>query len=300
MWDAAWWGARAEYDEPGRLDDAAMARYRSTFGRLVRLAHRPTIDGVEHLPRDRPFLLVANHSAGIAIAELASLALLLPPRLGGRRLAGLAHPFGFHVWPVKSVLRWTGAIPSTYDAAHDALSRGAGVLIFPGGDYECSRPFWEADRVDFNRRKGFLRIAREAGIPIVPMGIVNSHWTVPILARSTTVLPWLLLWPRLFGVKRLPVSLLGLAGVAAALALGPAVLGWPLSILLAWLWLASPLQLVPIVPVTLRFRIGEPIEPDALFPSDGDAEADAAVLEDAYDAVVGRIQALVTPGREPR
>jgi 1-acyl-sn-glycerol-3-phosphate acyltransferase len=55
------------------------------------------------------------------------------------------------------------------------------VLIFPGGDHEAFRPVWQAYRVDMANRKGFLRIARRAWVPIVPLGIRGSQFALPIL-----------------------------------------------------------------------------------------------------------------------
>lgn len=55
--------------------------------------------------------------------------------------------------------------------------------------------------MDFGGRTGFLKIGREAGVPIVPMGIRGSHMTGPVLVRSTQ-LATLLLLPRVMGQKR--------------------------------------------------------------------------------------------------
>lgn len=285
MFDAGWWAQRARSGEPGRFDERVVGRFRRVVGPLIRLSHRPTMEGAEHVPRDAPFLLVANHSGGAAIAELGCLIVLAEAHLDGIRVAGMAHPVSFHLWPLKALMRWLGAIPSSYDAAGAALAAGSGVLVFPGGDHEASRPFWQARRVDFNGRKGFLRIARDAGVPLVPMGISGSHLSVPILARSR-LLPRLLLLPWLFGIKRYPLTLLGVVGVGVILALARGPLGWPLAAGLSWLWLVSPLPLWPFVPTRVRFRVGAPLPPEVLFPPDGD-------LESAYAMVHDRVQALV-------
>ena len=243
--------------------------------------------GAENIPRDRPFLLVANHSGGMAVSEVLSLVLLYQRHLGGVPLAAMAHPFSFHLWPLTWGMRWTGAIPSSYDSATRALAEGCGVLVFPGGDHEVSRPFWQADHVDFNGRRGFLRIARQAGVPIVPMGIQGSHWSAPVLWRSTWLLPRLLVLPRLFGIKRFPLTLLGAMGIVMALLVGPAHIGWPLSLGLAWLWMVSLLPFTPWVPVSISMRVGAPLEPGELFDGQPDE------LNRAYDRVTGDVQDLV-------
>ncbi len=288
--EPGWWAARARTGAPGRIDPGFLGFYRRTIEPLVRAMHRPTMEGAEQIPRDRPFLLVANHSGGMAFSELFGLVAMYRAHLSDLRVVSLAHPFGFHFFPVNVILRRLGAVPSTHEQARAALAEGAGVLVFPGGDHEVSRPFWEAGKVDFNRRKGFLRLARDAGVPVVPMGISGSHNSCPILWRSTVVLPRLLILPWLFGIKRFPLSLTGAVGlVAIAAAAGPS-LGWPAAIGLMWLWMASLLSFLPWVPTTIRYRVGAPIEPEQLFVDDD--------LERAHDLVRGRVQTLVE-GRPP-
>lgn len=254
---------------------------------LIRRCFRPTLEGVERIPSQGPFLLVANHSAGLGLAELVSFAVLYLRDVGpGRRLAGFAHPVGFRVFPLSTLLRGLGAIPSTYGAARDALGKGVPLLVFPGGDHETMRPIWQANRVDLGGRVGFLRIAREAGVPIVPLGIRGSHLTAPVLVRSR-LLATLLVAPRLFGAKRWGVSLLAVLGAALIAALVPAP--WPVRALLIWLWLGSPLTFVPWVPWRLRLRVGSPLPASDLFAG----EPDEAQLRRALSRVEGTIQSLV-------
>jgi 1-acyl-sn-glycerol-3-phosphate acyltransferase len=266
-------------DTPGQVRPGALRILRRVVRPLSRLFNRPTLEGAEHLP-DGPYLLVANHSAGVALCEILAIASLWVERFGETRpLAGFAHVIGFKFPPLRWVHRQIGTIPSTYDAAYAALAKGVPVLVFPGGDHESLRPIWCANRVDFGGRRGFIRIARTAQVPVVPMGIVGSHYTVPILWRSRA-LAWLLVIPRLAGIKRWAVSLLGLLGCV-----GLAVTGWPLwvKLLLGWLWLALPVMFTPIVPWTIRMRIGTPMP----------VVAPDADLDHARDAVQAQIQALV-------
>lgn len=283
----AWWASRARFGEPGKPSPTYVRLVRIILRPYVRVAHRARLEGVENLPASGPFLLVANHSAGLALAEIFCFISLYLEHVGAHRpLAGFAHPFGFHVWPLSAALRAVGAIPSSYAAAKSALAAGVPILVFPGGDHESCRPVWQAHRVDFNGRVGFLRMAREANIPIVPMGIRGSHFTAPILWRSR-LLPYLLITPRLAGLKRYGLSLLGLAG--ALLLLFGTTWWWPLRVLAASIWAASPLAMVPWIPWTIRFRIGAPIPTEALFGDDATDEA----LPGALARVQGEVQALV-------
>lgn len=258
---------------------------------IVRLCHRATLEGTHHLPERAPFLLVANHSAGLGITEILSFIALYLRHVGpDRPLAGFALPLGFRVFPLSALLRAVGAIPSTYEAASQTLAAGVPILVFPGGDHETLRSLWQANRVDFGGRLGFLKIALAAGVPVVPLGIRGSHLTAPVLFRSR-LLATLLVGPRLIGQKRWGVSLLGALGAAALLAFAP--VSWPLRAALTWLWLGSALTFLPWIPWTLRMRIGAPITAADLFPAearDGDAH-----LRRALGRVEAAVQALVDP-----
>lgn len=281
-------GEGLEISNPGRIAPGIEEKVRRWLLPLLRLCHRPVLSGTGNLPEGKPFLLVANHSAGTGIAEiLCFLALYLRDVGAHRPMAGFALPLGFHVPGLRGLLRGIGAVPSTYDAARKTLAAGVPLLIFPGGDHETLRPFWQANKVDFGGRTGFLRVAREAKVPVVPMGIRGSHMTCPILFRSEW-LANLLVLPRLVGLKRWGISLSALIGTVLILALLPLSLPWRL--LLVYLWLSSALTLLPFIPWNIRQCIGVPIAPEELFPAGMDEEAQ---LRHALLKVQGAVQALV-------
>lgn len=242
------------------------------LGTYLRTWYRPSFEGSEHLDQPRPFLAVANHSGG-GIVEVFVLAWLWRRRFGQAKvIVGMAHPLVFHIPVLGSVIRGLGAIPSTYEDALSALNRGIPVLVFPGGDRDAFRPIWQPLVVDFHGRQGFLRLAAKADVPIVPIGIRGSHWAMPVLWPSR-LLPWLLVLPRLLGVKRIPVTVVGAIGaVVAFLFLKPA-----LAVPVALAWMFGPAQALFLLPVRIRVRVGTPIEPGDL----------------SYDRVVGTIRGLV-------
>ncbi len=262
---------------------------------LVGLLFRPTLHGAGHLPSEGPYLLVANHSAGMGIAEIASIAALWVERFDRERsLAGFAHPIGFRFWPMRNLMRALGTVPSTYEDAFDTLAAGVPLLVFPGGDHETLRPVWQANCVDFGGRTGFLRIAREAGVPIVPLGIRGSHYTAPMLLRARW-LAWVLVIPRAVGLERWGISLLGVLGTIPILLAPLPLLA---RLVLTVVWLASPLSLLPWVPWTIRLQIGEPLAPEQLFPPHPDQHDDDS-LQAALVTVEESVQALVRMDRPP-
>ena len=289
------WAAGARLGNAGRPTPEFVRAARRYLAPLVHIAHRPCLAGVENLPTSGPYVLVANHSAGLGIAEILSFAVLYLEQVGADRpLAGFALPFGFHLYPASRVLYHLGAIPSTYDAARATLAAGVPLLVFPGGDHETLRPVWEANRVDFGGRKGFLRIARELRVPIVPMGIRGSHYTAPVLWRSR-LLAKLLVGPWLIGVKRWALTLLGVL-VAALIALA-LPLAWPWRVLVGFLWLGSPFIFLPWIPSTIRMGIGAPLPPEVLFEGVDDEAQLGRALELVETAVQTLVQAAAAPVR---
>ena len=113
------------------------------------------------------------------------------------------------------------------------------------------------------------------------MGISGSHMTVPILWRSTRVLPTLLIIPRLFGVKRFPLSALGLFGFIAIAYFGWTHLGWWI-VVLGYVWMISEFCASHTIQSCSQYWACVAC---ALF--------DDQSLDDAYDMVVSEVQALV-------
>ena len=274
------------------IDPRAVARWRRYVAPIVRLAWRPRLEGLANLPVG-PFMLVANHS-GLGNAEIMSLIVAYLEHGGAERaIAPMVHPWSMNAWPQGAWMKQLGAIPSTYEAADATLAAGIPVLVFPGGDHEATRPVWQANQVQFAGRKGFLKIARKAGVPIVPLGIRGSHFTAPVLYRSGTLLPRLLIVPGLLGIrKRFPITLSAVivAGAMAALAVAGIAPPW-LAALVAWLFAASPLATLPWIPWSISMQIGRPIAARELF---GDG-TDDRMLDAAYARVEDAVHALVTP-----
>lgn len=233
--------------------------------------------------------MVSNHSGGGGI-EIIALSMLWNEEFGDtRRVTGLAHPIAWYLPGHAQTVQALGAVPSTYEHGVSVLEQGIPTIIFPGGDHDAFRPVWQAKLVDFNGRKGFLKLARRAWVPIVPMGIHGSHYTAPSLWRSK-LLPYLFILPRLLGLKRFPLTLFAVIGATTLLTFGGPSWGWGWAILWAALWCTSPFAVFfPIVPWPIRVRIGKLIEPEALFGERGDE----GPLDQAYERVVAAVQAQV-------
>jgi 1-acyl-sn-glycerol-3-phosphate acyltransferase len=128
--------------------------------------------------------LVGNHSGGTLIADTFAFAYAFYDHFGPDRLFfQLAHDLVFRV-PGLLALRRYGTIPANHEYARAALGRGAALLVYPGGDYETYRPSWHSGEIDFGHRTGFVRLALEADVPIVPVVAVGGQETALFLTRG--------------------------------------------------------------------------------------------------------------------
>ena len=163
--------------------------------------------------------------------EILTLLCLWVERFGLRRpVVGLAHDIGLW-WPFRLVVLPIGGVRATSAAGLEPLARGFPVLVFPGGDLDALRPFAARNRVVWGGRHGFLRTARDAAVPVVPLVISGSHAQYTLLAGGPRLARLLCLrqlrlatWPVPLGGYLLLATLAGwLAGLFPGYAVGVAL-----------------------------------------------------------------------------
>src|SRR5947209_18191504 len=173
---------------------------------LASLWFRGEVRGLGNIPEDGPVLLVGNHSGGNLTPDTGVFTLAFNAYFGVERpFYQLAHNLVLSM-PGLSFLRKFGTVAASPSNAQEALSSGAALLVYPGGDYEVHRPIWERHKVDFAGRKGFIRLALEHDVPIVPVVAVGGQETSIFLSRGETLARALML-DKLFRLKVLPISL---------------------------------------------------------------------------------------------
>lgn len=177
-------------------------------------------------------LLIGNH-AGAIPSDAPVIMHGIETELG-RPVYGLGD-FFFRTMPVVGTL-WSraGGVPARPDNAYRLLhDQQQLALVFPEGVKGPSKPW--ADRYQLRRfgRGGFVELAMRAGVPVVPIAIVGSEETMPVLWQMPQL-------ANLFGLPHLPVT--------------------------ANMLLMGPLGIMVPFPAKLRLRVLEPItfdvEPD--------------------------------------
>jgi len=173
---------------------------------IASIWYRGEVRGLGNIPDSGPVLLVGNHSGGNMTPDTIIFTLAFSTYFGVERaFFQLAHNLVLSM-PALGSLRKFGTVAASPENSKKALESGAALLVYPGGDYEVHRPTWESNRIDFGDRKGFIRLALEQNVPIVPVVSIGGQETALFLSRGER-LARLLALDRLFRLKVLPISL---------------------------------------------------------------------------------------------
>jgi 1-acyl-sn-glycerol-3-phosphate acyltransferase len=173
---------------------------------LASVWFRGEVRGLGNIPDSGPVLLVGNHSGGNLTPDTGIFTLAFSTFFGvERRFYQLAHNLVLAM-PTLGGLRKFGTVAASQQNARKALDSGAALLVYPGGDYEVHRPSWESGKVDFGGRKGFIELALERDVPIVPVVSIGGQETALFLTRGER-LARLTMVDRLARLKVLPISI---------------------------------------------------------------------------------------------
>src|SRR4051794_37707442 len=247
-------GAVTSRIPPADLDERDPDYIRESLPRLwlaASLYFRGEVRGLGNIPEDGPVLLVGNHSGGNVTPDTGIFTLAFATYFGVERaFYQLAHNLVLSM-PGLGFLRKYGTVAASQDNAHKALESGAALLVYPGGDYEVHRPLWERHKVDFAGRKGFIRLALEHGVPIVPVVAVGGQETSVFLSRGET-LAKLLALDKMFRLKVLPISL----GIPWGVNVGDMLGHWPLP---------AKITIEALAPINLREEFGDDPDVDEIY-----------------------------------
>jgi 1-acyl-sn-glycerol-3-phosphate acyltransferase len=230
---------------------------RAVFGTYF----RGEVRGLENIPKSGPSLLVGNHSGGTMIADTFVFTQEFYDHFGpDRRFHQLAHSLAARL-PLMGLIRHWGTLEASHDNAKAAFARDAPVLVYPGGDYETFRPSTHTDQIEFGGRKGFIKLALEEGVPIVPVVSIGGQETAWFVTRGETAARVTGL-AKLARIKVLPVSI------------GPPF-GVNLLDLPGRMPLPAKITIQVMPPVDLRERFGPSPDPGEVYDELTDEMQDA-------------------------
>lgn len=146
-----------------------------TLGALIRGIWRPAVTGLEHVPAGTGAILCANH---LSVGDQLFLGLTAPRHVAFWAKAEYFRSPGLRGAITRRVVTGMGAIPvergggravlSAFDAAVPILRAGGLVAVFPEGTRS-------PDGRLYRGRTGAVRLAAQAGVPLVPVGIRGTE-----------------------------------------------------------------------------------------------------------------------------
>ncbi len=240
------------------------------FGWVYRDYFHVQTEGWDHIPTTGPVMLIGSHNGGLASPDAVMMSYDWFRQFGPQRPVYAL--MDSRIW---QALPGTGHISAQIGAVHAhprmalaALDQGASVLIYPGGVKDVFRPYSLRHRVCLGDNLGFVKLALQKQVPIIPFISYGAHSTLIVLADlypwAQQLHAWGLPWP------------LGLDPGALPIYLG---LPWGLAI--------GPLPNIPL-PISLHTRVCPPIT----FERYGlEASHDRAYVQACHDDVQHRMQA---------
>jgi 1-acyl-sn-glycerol-3-phosphate acyltransferase len=256
-----WIAERAGEWDLGGQDEATMQRQKFLWNALVDYWFRMEMDGWDNLP-ESPVLLVGIHSGAPFVWDAWTVGVQWWRRFGQERpLHGTAHDALMAIPVIGRYFRAMGVLPAAPDSIATALADGRDVAVWPGGEVDSLRPWRERDRANLAGRKGFVKMAIRAGVPIVPIATVGGADAMPVLMRGDGLSRAL----KLDKVLRLKV--------------------FPLAISLPWGIAPAALPQLPL-PAKIRTRFMPAVEVD----TNPDRADDGDYVDQVYDEVQASIQ----------
>jgi 1-acyl-sn-glycerol-3-phosphate acyltransferase len=156
---------------------------------LAKAVWRPTVTGLENVPRTGPVILASNH---LSFADSLVIPIVAPRKVvflaksdyfTGTGIKGRAQRAWFEGMGMLPVDRDdTKAALATLDTALDVLGRGEAFGIYPEGTRS-------RDGRLYRGRTGVAHLALTAGAPVVPVGLTGTERLQPVGSRLPRVVP---------------------------------------------------------------------------------------------------------------
>lgn len=154
-----------------------------TVAPALRLIWRPQVEGLENLPDTGGAIFASNH---LSVADEYFLGAVVPRHIAFWAKSDYFNGTGPRAWFTRTLLHGLGAIPveraggrailSAFDAAIPVLRAGDLVVVYPEGTRS-------PDGRLYRGRTGIARLAVEAEVPVIPVGVLGTEKIQPVGVR---------------------------------------------------------------------------------------------------------------------
>lgn len=231
---------------------------------LIEKYHRAEFLGMENIP-DGSFLAAGNHT-GVHFMPESLLWLAKYHSDSSRRpMYTLVHDFAYRLAEkLRIPLHALGVLDAEKSTALEALCEGCAVTVYPGGDRDNAKSYFDRNRIDFFGHTGYVRTALKARVPILPVVGVGGGESVFTLTSGS----WLA----------------DITGISKRFKLHT----WPIywSFPFGWRFGHLPGLGIPL-PTQITISVLEPI-PTAIYSDD--AHTDEAIVEMLNNKVIQAMQ----------
>jgi 1-acyl-sn-glycerol-3-phosphate acyltransferase len=213
---AGWVAERAGDWSLDEQDLGWMERQKYLWNPLMDYWFRMEVEGFEKLP-EPPALLIGIHSGAPFVWDAWTVGIQWWRRFGpDRPLHGTAHDALMAAPGVGAYFRKMGVLPAAPDSIAGALAAGRDVALWPGGEIDSLRPWVKRDEAVLAGRTGFIRMAIQAGVPIVPIATVGGPDSMPVLLSGRRLARALQL-DKVARLKMFPVAIQAPWGISPAM-----------------------------------------------------------------------------------
>jgi 1-acyl-sn-glycerol-3-phosphate acyltransferase len=156
---------------------------------VLKVVWRPTVRGLEHVPRRGGVILASNH---LSFVDSVAIPVVVPRKVvflaksdyftgtGVRGFASRAWFEGLGMLPVDR--DDSRAAIASLDVALEVLARGEAFGIYPEGTRS-------RDGRLYRGRTGVAHLALTAGVPVVPVGITGTQDVQPVGSNRPRIVP---------------------------------------------------------------------------------------------------------------
>jgi 1-acyl-sn-glycerol-3-phosphate acyltransferase len=241
-------------DEFG-LDPTLVEFLRPFFQFLYYNYFRVDQAGVGHVPAKGPAILVANHAGALpydgAMVHLA----VYNNHAKKRAVRFLVDNFAYDLPLLGTFINRIGGVRASQENAQQLIEAGHIIAVFPEGTKGIGKNYDDRYKLARFGRGGYVRLAMRTRAPIVPLAIIGSEETHPIIWKS-----------------KLMAKPLGLPFV-------------PFTPTFPWL---GPLGLVPL-PSKWRIMFAPPVHFDRYTAKDAEDEDLVAKISDGIKSTIQRM-----------
>lgn len=180
----------ADYKLIEDFDPTLVHKVARLYLPILERYHRAEFLGMENIP-DGPFLGVGNHTGIHFMPESFLWLCKYHADARHRPMYTLVHDLVYRMADKLGLpLHALGILDAEKGSAYEALQEGCAVTVYPAGDRDNAKPFWERNEIDFFGHTGYVTLALNAGVPIVPVVGVGGGESVFTLASGSRIAEW--------------------------------------------------------------------------------------------------------------